>query len=468
MKRGLLLKISGLYFLLALLSFFVASLLGRQLVEDERVKTHAESLYRLAQEIVAHDTRNSTDEGDLLRHFHASSQFLTEANDARILLLDLSGQVLLDSSKSYSEEPQGTLREFNYASFGPGFYEIGDFFGYYSESHLSVLLPVLDDYRPQGYVAVCLPMSIVEAEREELMWVVDIVVAVNLALALSLLLFFVLAIDRPLQEITYGARQFASGNLSHRIHHEARDELGELASTLNLMAIELKKSNEYQTAFLANISHDLRSPLTSIKGFSEAMTDGTIPPEMHAHYLAVIRGEAERLEKLTSQVLSLEKMKTGEATLTLSDFDINALLRATAEVFEGSCRKKKISIRLLLTGDELLVRADREKIQQVIYNLLDNAIKFSDRGAAIELESSIRHGKCFVSVRDEGMGIPASDLPRIFDRSFKGDTSRGKDRKGSGLGLSIVKEILTAHGQTITVTSTENTGTEFVFSLVLV
>lgn len=467
MRRGLLLKVTGLYLLLALLSFFVASSLGRQLAEDARTKSHADDLYRMAQEIANGESQGffSGEEGLLM--FTTGAQFLEETANAKTLLLDLSGKILFDASKPEGEDGPA-LSDFNYTSFGPGYYEVSDFFGYYTNKHLCVLLPILEGYRPQGYVAVTLPFSVIEAEREKVMWCVDVVVAVNLFLSLGFLLFFLFGLDRPMGEIIQGTRKFASGNLDHRIEIHSKDELGELASTLNRMAAEIKKSSDYQAAFLSNVSHDLRSPLTSIKGFSEAMIDGTIPPEMHAHYLEVIAGEADRLEKLTRQVLSLEKMQNGEATLSLTEFDINALLRATAEVFEGSCRKKKLRIRLLLTGNELLVRADRGKIQQVIYNLLDNAVKFSNKGATIELESAIRHGKCFISVRDEGSGIPAADLPRIWDRFYKSDTSRGKDRTGSGLGLSIVKEIITAHGQTITVASTENTGTEFVFSMELV
>lgn len=466
MRRGLLLKISGLYLLLSLLSFFVASSLGRQLVEDAQTRSHADRLYRIAQD-VANGTSQGLFSGEKgLTVFETGARFLQDTANADFLRLDLSGKVLLDTSHPASSKAS-ELSAFNYASFGPGFYEVGDFYGYYPDRRLCVLMPILDGYRPLGYIAVTMPFEVIEEEREKVMWGLDVVVTVNLVLSLAFLVFFVLGFERPVQEIVRGARQFAAGNLGHRIEIHTKDELGELSSSLNRMAAELKKSKEYQAAFLSNVSHDLRSPLTSIKGFSEAMIDGTIPPEMHAHYLEVIAGEAERLQKLTSQVLSLEKMQSGEATLSLTDFDINALLRATAEVFEGSCRKKKIRIRLLLTGTELYVRADREKIQQVIYNLLDNAVKFSGKGAAIELESAIRQARCFVSVRDEGSGIPAADLPHIWDRFYKGDASRGKDRTGSGLGLSIVKEILTAHGQVIAVTSTENTGTEFEFSLTL-
>ena len=202
-----------------------------------------------------------------------------------------------------------------------------------------------------------------------------------------------------------------------------------------------------------------------IKGFTEAMTDGTIPPEMHEKYLKIISGETDRLVKMTQDILRLNDMDQNKVILTLSDFDINEELKKTAAVFEGSCRKKKISIDLVLSGETFLVHADREKIEQVIYNLLDNAIKFSGKNSAITLETTEKFGKCYVSVKDEGIGIPSSEITSIWERFYKGDSSRGKDRKGTGLGLAIVREIIQAHGQRINVISTVGVGTEFVFTL---
>jgi signal transduction histidine kinase len=151
--------------------------------------------------------------------------------------------------------------------------------------------------------------------------------------------------------------------------------------------------------------------------------------------------------------------------LNITRFDINGVIRDTAATFEGICRPRQISIRLSLTEDELYVSADKEKIQQVIYNLVDNAIKFSRDNSYIEIRSDIRHSKVFISVRDHGIGIPRGSINKIWDRFYKTDASRGREKKGNGLGLSIVKEIINQHGQNITVISTEGVGTEFVFSL---
>ena len=151
--------------------------------------------------------------------------------------------------------------------------------------------------------------------------------------------------------------------------------------------------------------------------------------------------------------------------LDINRFNINAVIRNTAASFEGTCRQKMIAIELILTGDELYVKADVGKIQQVLYNLLDNAIKFSHEDSIIRIETTEKHNKVFVSVKDSGIGIPKDELKQIWERFYKSDLSRGRDKKGTGLGLSITREIIRSHGENINVISTEGVGSEFIFSL---
>ena len=246
---------------------------------------------------------------------------------------------------------------------------------------------------------------------------------------------------------------------------DSDDEIGYLAACLNYMASEIARSEDDQKKFVANISHDFRSPLTSIRGYLEAMLDGTIPPELHEKYLQIVLNETDRLTKLTNSLLTLNNLNTKGMLLDKTDFDINQVIRNTAASFEGTCRKKTIAIELMLTGDVMYVNADMGKIQQVLYNLLDNAIKFSHHDSVIRIETSEKKHKLFVSVKDSGIGIPKDDLKLIWERFYKSDLSRGKDKKGTGLGLSIVKEIIASHGEHINVISTEGVGTEFIFSL---
>ena len=190
-----------------------------------------------------------------------------------------------------------------------------------------------------------------------------------------------------------------------------------------------------------------------------------ISPEMQEKYLKIILFETERLNKLTQSLLELNKYGSHGIMLDISDFDINHTIRMTAQTFEGVCTEKRISFNLILSGEELYVTADMSKIQQVLYNLIDNAIKFSHHDSAITIETTEKNDKVFVSVKDTGIGIPKESIKRIWERFYKSDLSRGKDKKGTGLGLSIVKEIIAAHDQNINCISTEGVGTEFIFTL---
>jgi len=241
--------------------------------------------------------------------------------------------------------------------------------------------------------------------------------------------------------------------------------MGYLSSSLNYMSSQLRDMDDYQKKFVANVSHDFRSPLTSIRGYVQAMADGTIPPEFQEKYLNIILFETERLTDLTHDLLTLNEFDTKNLLLNKQEFDIHETIKNVAASFEGTCVQKRISIELLLAGKHLNVYADQRKIQQVLYNLLDNAIKFSDDDSMITIETTERAGKVFTSVKDYGIGIPRNALGKIWERFYKTDISRGKDKKGTGLGLAIVKEAIQAHGENINVISTEGVGTEFVFSL---
>ena len=204
---------------------------------------------------------------------------------------------------------------------------------------------------------------------------------------------------------------------------------------------------------VSNVSHDFRSPLTSIKGYVEAMLDGTIPVEMQDKYLNIILFETERLNKLTKSLIDLNQFGHHGIHLDIADFDINTMIRTTILTFEGKCSEKGLSFDLLLTGKELFVRGDMVKIQQILYNLIDNAVKFSNNDSSIKIETSIRNEKVFISVKDHGIGIPKDSLSKIWERFYKSDLSRGKDKRGTGLGLSTKYPF---HFEQSSVTSPQN------------
>jgi len=308
-------------------------------------------------------------------------------------------------------------------------------------------------------------MADIEQSCNSLLTISYITLAILFLLSLIILIFFTEMVYVPLRKITYATEQYASGNMHYELQVDSDDEIGYLSACLNYMSSEIARSEDDQKKFVANVSHDFRSPLTSIRGYLEAMIDGTIPPEMHEKYLNIVLNETERLTKLTNSLLTLNNLNTRGMLLDRSDFDINQVIRNTAATFEGTCRQKTIAIEMVLTGNTMYVNADMGKIQQVLYNLMDNAIKFSHHDSIIRIETSEKKNKLFVSVKDTGIGIPKEDLKLIWDRFYKSDLSRGKDKKGTGLGLSIVKEIINAHNEHINVISTPGEGSEFIFSL---
>ena len=270
---------------------------------------------------------------------------------------------------------------------------------------------------------------------------------------------------RPLRKINTVAEEYSTGNFETKLNIRSHDEIGQLASTLEYMASELSKLDEYRRSFISNISHDFRSPLTSIKGYIEAIQDGTIPPEKQDKYLSIVVNETNRLTKLTSSLLELNDFDSYGIWLMQKDFDVVDLVKNAMNTFEGHCQEKNISLILNNHTESSVVHADKTKIQQVIYNLLDNAIKFTPSGKNIYITLTEKNDKLFISIKDEGCGIPADSLNKIWVRFYKADTSRGKDRQGTGLGLAITREIVKAHGENINVVSTEGVGSEFTFSL---
>ncbi|MBQ6835153.1 MAG: HAMP domain-containing histidine kinase [Lachnospiraceae bacterium] len=343
-------------------------------------------------------------------------------------------------------------------------YMIGQFFGMFPSETLSVWAPITGNFNTYGYVVLHMPMTQVQQGQNEILNLVYMTALVIFVLSLVILLVFTLTVYFPLKRITAGAMEYADGNLDYTIQVHTNDEMGYLANTLNYMSDELNKMEEYQKSFIANVSHDFRSPLTSIKGYLEAILDGTIPPELYDKYLNIVIAETERLNKLTQSMLAISSMDS-KGFLSRSNFDINRVIKDTAATFEGTCNAKNIVLDLTFTNDTQMVYADLGKIQQVLYNLIDNAIKFSHPDSVIYIQTYLKFERVFISVKDTGIGIPKDSIKKIWNRFYKTDLSRGKDKRGTGLGLAIVKDIIQAHGENIDVVSTEGVGTEFIFTL---
>ncbi|MDE7187491.1 MAG: GHKL domain-containing protein [Lachnospiraceae bacterium] len=465
MRKTLYLKLILAYIIFGLFGFVVVATFVSNMTMDHLKKEQADSLYREATLIA------NTYAVDLYRNEVSLEAVKTQLDaldtylDATLWIINPSGRMILDSSSPVDVETEVVIENFDSTVTSGSNYVIGDFFHTFNETMLSVFAPITADYKVKGYVVIHKPISSIQAAANSLLTISYLMLVILFLLSLIILIFFTEIVYIPLRKITEATEQYASGNMHYEFTVESEDEMGYLAASLSYMASEIARSEDDQKKFIANVSHDFRSPLTSIKGYLEAMIDGTIPPEMHEKYLSIVLNETERLTKLTNSLLTLNNLNTKGIMLNKSDFDINGVIRNVAASFEGTCRERTIAIELVLTGDQMYVFADIDKIQQVLYNLLDNAIKFSHHDSIIKMETTEKYNKIFISVKDSGIGIPKDDLKLIWDRFYKSDSSRGKDKKGTGLGLSITKEIIRSHGENINVISTEGVGTEFIFSL---
>jgi len=272
---------------------------------------------------------------------------------------------------------------------------------------------------------------------------------------------------KPLKEMAEAARKFGLGEFDTRVEVGGRqDEIGELAEAFNDMADALAKSEARRSEFVANISHELKTPMTTIAGFADGILDGTIPPERETEALQTISSETRRLSRLVRRMLDLSRLQSAENVTAQEQFDVSEVLVRVLLSLETKINDRGLDVETQLPEEPVKVWGDPDAITQVCYNLLDNAIKFAAPGSTITLTIAAKGGKAHVGVRNVGETIPPEELPMLFDRFHKSDKSRSVDREGVGLGLYIVKTILNNHKENITVTS-ENGVTEFTFTLLL-
>lgn len=467
MKKTIYPKLFIGYLLFGILGFVVVTTVTYHLSYRYIADTEASRLYKEANLLASDYAASYYNKTITLTEFEERLKALGYYLDAQIWIVGTKGDILVNSAQSADLSNMKTIEGFNISDFSNRYYLTSHFYGQFQEEQLSVYAPISTDYRVNGYVFLHKPTSKLISFNNGYLYIAYITLAILILCAFVLLAVFTFTIILPLKKITKAAGEYASGNFEHGIDVHTNDEIGCLAASFTYMANELNTLEEDQRKFVSNVSHDFRSPLTSIKGYVEAMLDGTIPFEIQEKYLKIILFETERLNKLTESLLELNQYGKRGGMLDISRFDINHTVKMTAQTFEGICKDKRISIELILTGQTLFTQADISKIQRVIHNLLDNAIKFSLPDSAITVQTTVKNEKIFVSVNDHGIGIPKESLGKIWERFYKTDLSRGKDKKGTGLGLAIVREIILAHKENINVISTEGVGTKFIFSLPL-
>ena len=283
--------------------------------------------------------------------------------------------------------------------------------------------------------------------------------------ALVAVYFMTYEMTKPLRQMAEATKRYAEGDFSMRVHVNGRNEMADLANAFNTMARDLASLESSRRSFVANVSHELKTPMTTIGGFIDGILDGTIGEDKQKHYLQIVSDEVKRLSRLVVSMLNLSKIEAGELTLKRVDFDICEMIFHTILGFEQIIEQKQFEITGLDAMEPTTISGDKDMLTQVVYNLIDNAVKFTPEGGEIRFEVVRDTQNVYVTIRNSGKGIPPEELKHIFERFYKVDKSRSFDVKGAGLGLYLVKSIVEMHGGAVKADSVENQYTEFSFRL---
>ena len=411
--------------------------------------------------------------GDLQNNFdfHINLSLFTKVGDAEALLCDTDGVIRICSCEKFSCDHIGqTVDPVLLAEIQKdgSWYEETSLSSIYDEPrYLAGQTLLASDGEQIGYVLVSAPMAQTKnfmLRSSTLFFYVAIAVLIVSMLAASFLSRMQV---RPLGQMADAARRFGRGELSVRVEESPKNtsEINDLARAFNTMVDSLESSERRRQEFVANVSHELKTPMTTIGGYIDGMLDGTIPPEKQQHYMQIVSGEVRRLSRLVRNMLDISRLQAmGVEESRMTRFDLGELMSDVIITFEQKINGKGLNVDVELPDRPVWVKAERDGITQVVYNLLDNAIKFCPQGGKLGLFLALEGGKAKVTVQNSGPTIDPNELPLLFDRFHKADKSRSADREGWGLGLYIAKTIVGAYGGDIWATS-ENGITNFIFTL---
>ena len=411
--------------------------------------------------------------GDLQNNFdfHISLSLFTKVGDAEALLCDTDGVIRICSCEKFSCDHIGqTVDPVLLAEIQKdgSWYEETSLSSIYDEPrYLAGQTLLASDGEQIGYVLVSAPMAQTKnfmLRSSTLFFYVAIAVLIVSMLAASFLSRMQV---RPLGQMADAARRFGRGELGVRVEESPKNtsEINDLARAFNTMVDSLESSERRRQEFVANVSHELKTPMTTIGGYIDGMLDGTIPPEKQQHYMQIVSGEVRRLSRLVRNMLYISRLQAmGVEESRMTRFDLGELMSDVIITFEQKINGKGLNVDVELPDRPVWVKAERDGITQVVYNLLDNAIKFCPQGGKLGLFLALEGGKAKVTVQNSGPTIDPNELPLLFDRFHKADKSRSADREGWGLGLYIAKTIVGAYGGDIWATS-ENGITNFIFTL---
>lgn len=450
--------ITSLTAMMLILSFVLNNYIARS-----KYETLSKACDEIAEYVSAEDNKEKVTD---TKQFFSIIRTVSEVSDMDIFIAEENGRVVVCSCEEWQQN--GNCQHTSNIISKDELEKISDgenlrltTLGFYENPHYVTAKPIYNDGTHILTVFSSAPLSMVR----NLLSAVTKLYLISAIVPIIIMFFAIYAMTyrmtKPLKLMSEASRAMAKGDFSKRIPVMSDDEIGELSASFNMMTNTLASLEGMRKSFVANVSHELKTPMTTIGGFIDGILDGTIEPERHKYYLNIVSEEIKRLSRLVESMLSMSRLESGEFTMKPELFDLRELIFTIVISQEQRIENKKLGINGLDELQNVSVKADRDLIHQVIYNLVDNAIKFSDSGGSLIFELKSENQKTVFTLTNTGMGIPQKDLPFVFERFYKVDKSRSNVKNSTGLGLYIVKTIVKAHGGTISVTSKECGPTAF-------
>ena len=470
---------SRTFFPAALLLLTALLLVGASfqfLVKDYLVKESYADLENDGTAIASLASAYYTDGTLSAKEFHVNLSVAAKISDADAVIFDASGKLILCSDAPFGCEHQGWIinRDYVQQVLTKGTARnTGVFSGIYEDTRYVVSVPIYDarEGTAIGIVMVSKPMQSLLTVLDKLSDLYLFVSLLSVVAVMVIMSVFARRHSNPLREMAQAARDFGHGQLNARVAVKPgySQEVEELALAFNNMASSLQKSEYQRQEFVANVSHELKTPMTIIDGYIEGMLDGTIPQEKHRDYMLIVSDETKRLSRLVRSMLDISQLQdqSGIPEEKKNRFDITECVGQVLITFEQKILQKGVNVEVEMPEHAVYTFANQDYITQVIYNLLDNAVKFCPADGTLGIAVKEGNNKAYVSIYNDGETIPPEELPLVFDRFHKMDKSRTQNRDGWGLGLYIVKTIVCSHGENISVSSL-NGRTEFTFTLPLI
>lgn len=412
---------------------------------------------------------------ELITAFSIITKEFTGDHNGKIMLTNKAGEILLctdgltnDGSVNICEH-LGKIVDVSTMEIKEGSYhfEQTSLNGVFREKHYVVMVPIFG-FNGE-HIGFLINSSSMASQTDFVKAVLQVFIIGAIAVAAFTFSAISILTDKmlsPLEEMSRATKSFAKGDFSQRVtvHNQGYDEVTQLAIAFNNMASSLAAHEQTRRSFVANVSHELKTPMTTIGGFIDGILDGTIPEEKHRQYLLIVSDEIKRLSRLVVSMLNLSRIEAGELKINAKEFNVAQTVLQTLFTFERNIEDKHLEIRGLNEEKQIVV-ADEDMIHQVVYNLVDNAVKFANDGGYIEFSYTHKDNLIYVGVRNSGTGISKEEIQQVFERFYKTDKSRSLDKNGVGLGLYIVKSIINMHGGDIIASGVEGEYSEFVFTL---